>query len=187
MTGKTINPAGISGVFRVTRELADSTNPAVDVVVFALMREDFDRQVESMIYTELNGSNGQGGTITGDFVPSGAAVRLSTGTALPVDLKKALALFADHRKQKPRSVVASSRSSVSDDLEAVDLQSWAFRDVTLEVSPWITGTAAGDGDVFISAVTTYGRGNRRCWSSRITSGKGRPWSSLRSSGTRLFG
>jgi hypothetical protein len=162
LTPKTITPAGISGVFRATRELVDSSNPAVDAVAFAVMREDWDRQAEALIYTELNGSGGQGGTITGDFVPSGAAVRTSAGAALPADLRKALALFVDHRKQKPRYVVASSRKSVSEALETLDQTAWALRDLSVELSPWITGTGAGDGDVFIT-----GRNDLWAWQSPL--------------------
>ena len=162
LTQRTVTPAGVSGKFSVTREIADASSPQADAIVFALMREDFDRQVETLIYTELNGSGGQGGTITGDFVPSGAAVRTSTGAALPADLRKALGLFVDHRKQKARSVVASSRKAVSEALEALDMTAWALRDVTVELSPWITGTAAGDGDVFI-----LGRNDLWCWESPL--------------------
>jgi hypothetical protein len=52
--GKMIVPQGISGLFRVTRELVDSSNPVVDQIAFNAMREDYDRQVETEIYDELN-------------------------------------------------------------------------------------------------------------------------------------
>ncbi len=147
--GQTITPVGIKGVFRVTREIVDASNPAIDAVLFAAMREDYDRQAEKQIFTELN--TVQSGTITAGLVPSGAQARTSAGTALPADLRKAILNYVDVRKRKARSVVASSRASVSDALESLDLQAWALRDVTVDLSPWITGVAAGDGDVFILA------------------------------------
>jgi len=101
--GGTVTPIGIKGTFRVTRELVDASNPAIDAVAFSTMREDYDRQCELQIFAELNGANGQGGTVTGDTVPSGAVVRSSTGAALPSDLRKTLALYREYRKRRPRS------------------------------------------------------------------------------------
>ena len=37
-----------------------------------------------------------------------------------------------------------------------------MRDVSIELSPWITGVAAGDGDVFL-----LGTGDLWCWSSPL--------------------
>jgi hypothetical protein len=156
----TVSPAGVKGIFRCTREIVDSSNPAIDAVAFSVMREDYNRETEKLIFTELN--TVQSGTITTGQVPSGAQARTSTGTALPADLRKAVLNYVDFRKTKARSVVASSRSAVSDALEAVDLQAFAFRDVSLELSPWITGTAAGDGDVFV-----LGTGDLWAWSSPL--------------------
>lgn len=54
------------------------------------------------------------------------------------------------------------RPAVAEALEALDMQAFALRDVTVELSPWITGTAAGDGDVFVT-----GRGDLWAWSSPL--------------------
>jgi hypothetical protein len=172
----------VSGQFRVTREIANSTNPAVDVVVHALMREDFDRQVETMIYTELNGSNGQGGTITGDVVPSGAAVRTSTGAAAGGPAESAGAVLRLPQAEAAASVVASSRKAVGEALEALDMQAWALRDVTVELSPWITGTAAGDGDVFI-----LGRNDLWAWQSPLLEFSHHEWQGSALVDLALFG
>ena len=146
---KTIVPQGISGLFRVTRELVDSSNPAVDQIAMMAMREDYDRAAEQRVHTELN--TVQSGTITNGLVPSGAQARTSTGMALPADLWKALLTFVDVRKRRARRVVASSRTSVSEALEALDMTAFALRDVDVDLSAFITGAAAGDGDVFILA------------------------------------
>ena len=81
---------------------------------------------------------------------------------MPADLRKAILNYVDFRKTKARSVVASSRASVSDALESLDLQAFALRDVSVELSPWITGVAAGDGDLFI-----LGTGDLWAWSSPL--------------------
>jgi hypothetical protein len=47
-------------------------------------------------------------------------------------------------------------------LEALDMTAWALHDVSVELSPVITGTAAGDGDVFI-----LGRNYLWCWESPL--------------------
>lgn len=78
---RTVTPQGISGRMVVTRELVDSSNPAIDQIAFNTMRESYARQTETKLYTLLNGTSGAGGTITGDLVPSGAqAVTVAGGT-----------------------------------------------------------------------------------------------------------
>jgi len=75
----TVTPGAVSGRFRITREIIDSSNPAIDAIAMAAMRESYSQQTEGKVYTALNGSTGQGGTITSGFVPSGAAVVTATG------------------------------------------------------------------------------------------------------------
>ncbi len=78
---KTVTPQAISGRLVLTRELVDSSNPAIDQIALATMRESYNRQTEVKAYTLLNGANGAGGTITSGFVPSGAqAVTTAKGT-----------------------------------------------------------------------------------------------------------
>jgi phage head maturation protease len=77
----TVTPAAVSGLFKLTREIVDSSNPAVDAIALQAMREAYSQNVEAKVYTELNGANGVGGVITGTTVPSGATARTSTGTA----------------------------------------------------------------------------------------------------------
>lgn len=76
---RTVTPGAISGLFKITREVVDASNPAIDEIAAAAMRESYAQQTEGKLYTELNGANGQGGTITSGFVPSGAAVTATTG------------------------------------------------------------------------------------------------------------
>lgn len=76
---RTVTPGAISGRFIITREIVDAANPAIDEIAAAAMRESYSQQTEAKLYTELNGANGQGGTITAGFVPSGVAVTTATG------------------------------------------------------------------------------------------------------------
>lgn len=160
-TGGTVTPTSVVGRFIVTREIADSSNPAIDQVALSVLRESYGRQTEQRIFTELN--TAQSGTITAGFVPSGAMARTSAGAALgTTDLEKAVLAYTDGRGRKPRSVVYSSRVAVAEGMAGVDLTRLAFRDVSIEPSPRITGTAAGDGDVFILSA-----GDLFAWSSPL--------------------
>jgi phage head maturation protease len=76
---KTVTPGSISGVFQLTREIVDSSNPAIDAIAMQAMQESYSQQTEAKVYAELNGANGQGGTITAGFVPSGAQAILVSG------------------------------------------------------------------------------------------------------------
>lgn len=77
----TVSPGAISGTYKITREMADSSNPAVDAIATQAMAESYSQQTEGKVYTELNGANGVGGTITSGFVPSGAQAYAVTGSA----------------------------------------------------------------------------------------------------------
>jgi HK97 family phage major capsid protein len=105
-----VSPAGVAGLVDVTRELLDSATGGGDTVMLQLLAEDLSRRVEERIYTELNGSNGQGGTITSGFVPSGAQARVSTtpATNLLTDLKKAVLAYANVRRRKARNIIAGT-------------------------------------------------------------------------------
>lgn len=75
----TVTPGATSGVFQLTREIMDSSNPAIDAIAMQAMQESYSQQTEAKVYAELNGTNGQGGTITAGFTPSGAQTILVNG------------------------------------------------------------------------------------------------------------
>lgn len=50
----TVTPGAISGVFKLTREIIDAANPAIDAIAMAAMRESWNRQTEQKAYAELN-------------------------------------------------------------------------------------------------------------------------------------
>lgn len=68
----TVSPGGVSGKYTITREIADSSNPAIDAIATQAMSESWSQQTEGLTYAKLNGTDGVGGVITSDFVPSGA-------------------------------------------------------------------------------------------------------------------
>ena len=103
---KTVTPGAISGRIVLSREIVDSSNPAIDQIAFAEMRESYARQTEAKVYTLLNGANGAGGTITSGFVPSGAQAATYVGTsgtppALIAGIRKQLALYPFARFASP--------------------------------------------------------------------------------------
>jgi hypothetical protein len=106
----TVVPRGLSGMLNLTRELVDSASPGGDIIALQIMREDWFAQAEALIYAELNGANGAGGTITAGFVPSGAQARVSTtpATNLLIDVRKAVLEYANVRRRKARNIVAGS-------------------------------------------------------------------------------
>jgi Phage capsid family len=102
---KTVSPLGISGLLKLTREIVDSSNPAIDAIALQAMRESYSQQTEGKVYTLLNGTSGAGGVITGDFVPSGAqAVTVAGGTdqqTLVKMLRERLAKYPFNRFASP--------------------------------------------------------------------------------------
>jgi HK97 family phage prohead protease/HK97 family phage major capsid protein len=69
----TVTPGAISGLLKLTREIVDSSNPAIDQIALQAMRESYSQQTEAKVFTALNDdTTGTGGTITSGFVPSGA-------------------------------------------------------------------------------------------------------------------
>lgn len=50
----TVSPGSVSGRFDLTREIVDASNPAIDAIALATMRESYNRQTEQKAYAELN-------------------------------------------------------------------------------------------------------------------------------------
>jgi hypothetical protein len=111
-TTKTVTPGAISGILNLNREIADSSNPAIDQIALQAMRESYSRQTEGKVYTELNGPNGLGGTLTPGTAellstnPNGAyCIQTADGTALklPVAIRRLLANYPFKRFAAPNS------------------------------------------------------------------------------------
>lgn len=173
---KTVTPGGISGRLVLTREIVDSSNPAIDQIALASMRESYDRQTEGKVYTLLNGANGAGGTITTGFVPSGAQASTyvgATGTppAAIAGIRKELARYPFNRfamadaaavGQNAAQILSGAVDSTgrplfpwvslggAQNVAGVAMQGGWMVDNMLLVPAWaMTGTAAGDSQIFV--------------------------------------
>lgn len=166
----TVSPTAISGKFTLTREIVDSANPAIDAIAVAAMQEAYSQQTEGIVYTELNGSNGVGGTITSGFVPSGAQVSTTTGQGdeLLAGVRAANALYPfrrfgaanrAHISQEAASAYASAVDGANRPLLPYEspqntvgtsspMQGGYRVDGLLHVPTWsMTGNASTDADV----------------------------------------
>lgn len=107
----TVTPGGVSGLYKLTREIVDSANPAIDAIAMQAMQQAYRDNTEAKVYAELNGANGQGGVITAGFVPSGAQASTTTGGSaaagtfggeeLIAGIRGALALYPFRRFAAP--------------------------------------------------------------------------------------
>jgi HK97 family phage prohead protease len=169
-----VTPQAISGRIVLTREIVDSSNPAIDQIAFAEMRESYERQTETIVYTLLNGASGAGGTITSGFVPSGAqAVTTAGGTdnqTLVKAIRKAVADYWFARFAAPTGAAmgqgATARLAQAVDTTQRPLFPWTggmnaagvadpvqagYQVDSLRFRPaWaMTGVAAGDSQMFL--------------------------------------
>lgn len=117
----TVTPGAISGLFQLTREIVDSSNPAIDAIAMQSMQESYSQQTEVKVYAELNGANGQGGVITSGTVPSGAQVTTTAGGSAAAStfggeklipgIRAAAALYPFKRFAAPNRMLLSSEGT----------------------------------------------------------------------------
>ena len=175
-TTKTVTPGAISGRIVLSREIVDSSNPAIDQIAFQEMRESYTRQTEVKVYTLLNGTSGAGGTITAGFVPSGAQAATfvgSSGTppALIAGLRQRLVAYPFARFASPTgaamganaaSILAGAVDSTgrpifpsigatnaSGTMSSVD-QGFNIDGLDVRAAWAMTGTAAGDSQILFA-------------------------------------
>jgi HK97 family phage major capsid protein len=168
----TVSPGAISGTFQLTREIVDSANPAIDAIAMAAMRESYSQQTEALVYAELNGVNGVGGTITSGFVPSGAQAATTTGQGdeLLAGVRAQMALYPfrrfgsidrAHLSQEGTTAFATAVDTTGRPLlpylgamnaqgtASVATQGYLVDGVTMQPTWSMTGNAAGDADVLM--------------------------------------
>ncbi len=73
----TVTPTSKAGKFRISREMIDASNPAIDMIVMNAMREDYSRKTEQLVATLLETA---AGTPSADPTISTAGVYLHTVT-----------------------------------------------------------------------------------------------------------
>lgn len=179
----TVTPGGVSGLYKITREMADSANPAIDAIAMQAMSEDYSQRTEGKVYAKLNGANGVGGTITAGFVPSGAQVTTTTGQGdeLGQGVRTAIGIY-DFRRFAEIDWGYLSQEGVSEFASAVDTtgrpmfpwvqpmnpiglaqQSGYFIDgVTLGKAWSMSGNTSSDADVIMGA-----KPDVWCWESPV--------------------
>lgn len=187
-TTKTVTPGAVSGRLVLTREIVDSSNPAIDAIAVAAMNESYARQTETKVYTLLNGVNGGAGTITAGFVPSGAQAATfvgSTGTppALIAGIRSRLAAYPFNRFASPeialmgqnattilatsvdttgRPIFPSIGAQNTSGIGNAVTQGWNVDGMAFVPGWAITGTAAGDTQIF-----TLNRADLWVWESPL--------------------
>jgi hypothetical protein len=92
----TMSPKAVSGAYRLSREIVDSTNPAIDRIALRAMLRDYRRKTEGKFYAALN-------------VAAGAA----TAVAGPIGLDLALLMFGDDDSDEPTFVAAGKQAIVN--------------------------------------------------------------------------
>jgi HK97 family phage major capsid protein len=67
----TVSPKAVSGAFRVSRELVDSSNPAIDQLAMASMTEEYDADAEAYAWARIVGASldKAGGTVLAALTP----------------------------------------------------------------------------------------------------------------------
>lgn len=186
----TVSPGGISGKYTITREIADSSNPAIDAIATQAMSESWSQQTEGLVYAKLNGAEGVGGTITSGFVPSGAQASAVTDVAATdqgrkflAAVRQALALYP-FRRFGPADWAILSQEGTTTFAGAVDtagrpLLPWVGPQNTIGTGNTVTqgyfvdgltfqpawsmsGNTSGDADVIIG-----NRNDAWCWESPV--------------------
>ena len=107
LSAATVTPVAVSGKQEISREIIDSSNPGIDQIVLAALREDYARQTEQKVYTELNTNNTAGDTFAAATVtqdirdemdgyvftrfasPTGGAVGATASAAISADVDTA--------------------------------------------------------------------------------------------------
>lgn len=150
----TVSPQGKTGLYKLTRELLDASNPQADEIALSVMREEYARQCEAILYGELNGANGQGGTLTGTPTRSGSGAWVSSGVTaanLPTEVKGLVARlpFRHPAQQQARAVVANEPATVA--LADLDTTERWMQGVNVAAAPAMTGQATTDGAAFVLA------------------------------------
>jgi HK97 family phage prohead protease len=79
---RTVTPTAQSGEFVVTRELMDSSNPAIDVIALNAMREEYSQDTEALIAAHIAAytDDGSPAHLTSDTSTEGCYVYTVTGT-----------------------------------------------------------------------------------------------------------
>lgn len=129
----TVNPSSVSGAFRVSREMVDSSSPALDTMAISAMRRDYNRKQEAKALAALTAVTGAGAALPavapGDAFESVMQdfVEVNEGELFAVgglQLRKALAAeeVNDGRKRYPYLGPSNASGSTSAVFRGIDVQ-----------------------------------------------------------------
>jgi hypothetical protein len=109
-TYRTVSPTAQSGEFVITRELVDSSNPAIDQIASAAMREEYAQDTEAVIAAAIaaatDDNTGAGQSTEGCYVYTSTG----TGNDLAAEIRLVEGEFPFHRfTVAPDRVLASSQ------------------------------------------------------------------------------
>lgn len=153
--GGIVSPRGYSGLFDVTRELLDSSNPTVDSIVIGEMLESFHRQLEDVVADEL-------ATLT----PAGT----TAAATIAADVRKQIGRTVGTRRRRATAAVVTAADTIADALAALpaansgspigldettgnDTADWHVRGVPVRLSADLGAASSGQ---LIAAVTSPG-------------------------------
>lgn len=111
-TYRTVTPTAQSGEFVVTRELMDSSNPAIDVIALNAMREEYSQDTEAIIAAAIAAATDDGSPVDGtpDQSTEGCWVYTLTGTGNDLatnGIREMEADFTTHRFLAPDRMLGS--------------------------------------------------------------------------------
>lgn len=92
---RTVTPVAMSGAFRVSREMIDAANPAIDRIVVAGMMRDYRRETEAAVWAAI--------------IAADAAADASVNTVM--ELRAQLIAFAAANSDVPADFVAASTTA----------------------------------------------------------------------------
>jgi len=101
----TVSPGAVSGRFDLTREIVDASNPAIDAIALATMRESYNRQTEQKAYAELNINANVAVSTDADLSDLGGATPAVARRKAVQDLRDLLAKYPFTRFSSPTGAI----------------------------------------------------------------------------------
>lgn len=172
----TVSPGATSGRLTLTREIVDSSNPGIDSIALATMRESYNQQTEAKVYAELNGT----ATTTADYAEASVItdtrdllaqypfVRFAAPTGAAMNQKVTRA-FATAEDSTGRPLLPSVGAQNTSGLGNAVNQGWFIDGLTFVPAWSITDTAGTTGVPGDDVVLIVNRSDVWVWESPLLS------------------
>jgi HK97 family phage prohead protease len=109
----TVTPGAVSGRFDLTREIVDSSNPAIDAIALQTMREKYNQLTEQKAYAELNVDANVAVFNTADLSDLGGPTPAAARRKAVTDLRDLLAKYPFTRFASPTGGVMGQLITVA--------------------------------------------------------------------------